>query len=178
MESETIVNDSVNKITDFYDSISAQAERENLASDSVFLVGDFNEIHQMSNNGARLNDIMEKYNLAVLNTLKVCSGTFIWVKNNISVEKSVLDHVITSQDLVSSVNSLKVDQSKEFTPWSKRGKHYSDHNAILVHMSVTKHSKKDKGKRKLVWNFNDPLGWETFHKITSSDRSSITMLAK
>ena len=162
-------NDSVNKIADFYDSISVQVERANLAGDSVFLVGDFNaklgtefirgEIHQMSNNGARLNDIMEKY-------------TFTWVKNKIPVEKSVLDYVITSQDLVSSVNSLKIDEAKEFTPWRslKHCKCYSDHNAILVHKSVNKHSK-DIGKRKLVWNVNDPLGWEKFHKIISSDRS-------
>ena len=87
------------------------------------------------------------------------------------MEKSAL--VITSQDLVSSVNSLKIDEAKEFTPWRslKRAKRYSDHNAILVHMSVNKHSKKDRGKRKLVWNFSDPLGWQKFHKITSSDRS-------
>ena len=49
-------------------------------------------------------------------------------------------------------------------------KQRSDHNAILVHKSVNKHSK-DRGKRKLVWNVIDPLGWEKFHKITSSDRS-------
>ena len=79
-------NDSVNKIRDFYDSVSVQVERVNLAGDSVFLVGDFNaklgaeiirgEIHQMSNNGVRLNGIMEKCNLAVLNALEICSGTF------------------------------------------------------------------------------------------------------
>ena len=59
------------------------------------------------------------------------------------MEKSVLDYVITSQNLVSSVNSLKIDEAKEFTPSRslKRGKCYSDHNAILVHMSVNKHSK-------------------------------------
>ena len=114
-------NDSVNKIQDFYDSISVQVERANLAGDSVFLVGDFNaklgaeiirgEIHRMSNNGACLNGIIEKYNLAVLNALEICSGTFTWVKNKIPVEKSVLDYVITSQDLVSSVNSLKIDEA-------------------------------------------------------------------
>ena len=119
-------NDSVNKIQDFYDSISVQVERANLAGDSVFLVGDFNaksgaeiirgEIHQISDNGACLNGIIEKYNLAVLNALGICSGTFTWVKNKIPVEKSVLDYVITSQDLVSSVNSLKIDEAKEFTP--------------------------------------------------------------
>ena len=109
-------NDSVSKIADFYDSISVQVERANLVGDSVFLVGDFNaklgtefirgKIHQMSNNGARLNDIMivKKY-------------TFTWVKNKIPVEKSVSDYVITSQDLVSSVNSLKIDEAKQFTPW-------------------------------------------------------------
>ena len=79
-----------------------------------FWWGDFNaklgaefisgEIHQMLNNGARLNDVMEKYK-------------FTWVKKKIPVEKSVLDYVITSQDLVLSVNSLKIDEAKEFTPW-------------------------------------------------------------
>ena len=66
---------------------------------------------------------------------------------------------------------LKIDEAKEFTPWRslKCGKRYSDHNAVLVHMSVNKHSKNDRGKRTLVWNFNDPLGWEKFYKITSSD---------
>ena len=64
-------NDSVNKIADLHDSTSIQVEWANLAGYSVFLVGDFNaklgtefikgEIHQMSNNGARLNGIMEKY---------------------------------------------------------------------------------------------------------------------
>ena len=72
---------------------------------------------------------------------------------------------------------MKIDEAKEFTPWRslKRGKRYSDHNAILVHLSLNKHSKKDRekdrGKRKLVWNFNDPLGWQKLHRITSSDRS-------
>ena len=176
-------NDSVNKIADFYDSISVQVERANLSGGSVFLVGDLNaklgtefnraEVHLMPNNGARLSDKMEKCNLAVLNALEICCGTLTWVKNKIPVEKSVLDYVITSQDLVSSVNSLKIDKAKEFTPWRslKHGKRYSDHNAILVHMSVNKHSKEDRGKRKLMWNFNDPLGWQKFHKITSSDRS-------
>ena len=146
-------------------------------------MGDFNaqlgteiirgEIHQMSNNGARLNDIMEKCNLAVPNSLEICRGTFTCVKNRIPVETSVLDYVITSQDLTSSVNSLKIDEAREFNPWRslKRGKRYSDHNAELVHMSVNKHSKKDRCKRKLVWNFNYPLGWGKYHKITGSDRS-------
>ena len=117
------------------------------------MVGDFNaklgaeiitgEIHQMSHNGARLNGIIEKYNLAVLNALEICSGTFTWVKNKIPVEKSVLDYVITSQDLVSSVNSLKIDEAKEFIPWRslKCGKRCSDHNAIIVNVSVNKNSK-------------------------------------
>ena len=49
------------------------------------------EIHQMSNNGACLNGIIEKYDLAVLNALEICSGIFTWVKNKIPVERSVLD---------------------------------------------------------------------------------------
>ena len=117
-------NDSVSKIADFYGSISVQVERANLVGDSVFLVGDFSaklgtefirsEIHNMTNNGARLNDIIEKYNLAVLNALEICSGTFTWVKIKFQVEKSVLDYyVISSQDLVSSVSSLKIDEAKE-----------------------------------------------------------------
>ena len=116
-------NDSVNKIQDFYDSISVKVERANLAGDSVFLVGDFNaklgaEIirGEINQNGARLNGIMENYSLAVLNALEICSGTFTLVKNKIPVEKSVLDYVITSQDLVSFVNSLKLMKPRSLLP--------------------------------------------------------------
>ena len=56
------------------------------------------------------------------------------------MEKSVLDYVITSKDLVSSVNSLKIDEAKEFTPWrsllSVENGTVTIHNAIIVHMSV------------------------------------------
>ena len=29
------------------------------------------------------------------------------------------------------------------------------------------------GSRETTWNFNDPLGWEKFHKLTSSDMSLV-----
>ena len=45
------------------------------------------------------------------------------------------------------------------------------HSSAGERLQINKHSKKDRGKRKLVWNFNDPSGWEKYHRITSSDRS-------
>ena len=84
----------------------------------------------------------------MLNALEICSGTFTWVKNIIPVEKLVLGYVITSQDLVSSVNSLKIDETKQFISFRslKHGNRYGNYHAIVVHMSVNKHSRKDREK--------------------------------
>ena len=70
----------------------------------------------MSDNGQSLYKIITGYNLTVLNALDTCSGTFTGIKNKHQDEKSVIDHAITSNDLVPFLESMAIDESKEITP--------------------------------------------------------------
>ena len=41
-------------------------------------------------------------------------------------------------------------------------------------VEIPQHAQEKKvGSREITWNFNDPLGWEKFHKLTSSDTSLV-----
>ena len=124
---------TVNKIADVCDSISVQVERANLVGDSVFLLGPFNA------------DLGKE-------TMR---GEIKQMKNN----WACLNHIMGKYNLA-VLNALEICSGKEFTPWRslKHGKRYSDHNAVLIHMSVITNSKRHTDKRKLEWNFNDLLG--------------------
>ena len=53
----------------------------------------------MSTNGEHLMSIIEKYNLTVVNSLDICRGLFTRVNNKNTMEKSILDYVLVSNDL-------------------------------------------------------------------------------
>ena len=54
----------------------------------------------MSSNGQKLHNLIIKYNLNVVNSMEICSGTFTRANNKIVGEKSVLDYVIVSDELI------------------------------------------------------------------------------
>ena len=102
--------DHIDKINNFYGNLSLQIERASLTGDPILMVGDFNtklgktivkgDVHDMSNNGQKLHNMIIKYNLRVINSMKIRTGIFIRVNNKIIGEKSVLDYVIASEDLM------------------------------------------------------------------------------
>ena len=59
------------------------------------------------------------YNLTVVNSLDICRGLFTRVNNKNTMEKSILDYVLVSNDLVSWIVGLQIDEGKLFTPWRK-----------------------------------------------------------
>ena len=69
----------------------------------------------ISANGKLLCDIIDKYNLCVVNALKLCKGVFTRVNNKNSAEKSVLDYVIVSSNLSDNTVSMTIDEGKLFT---------------------------------------------------------------
>ena len=91
------------------------------------------DIHNMSVNGKLLCDVIDKYNLCVVNALGLCKGVFTRVNNKNSAEKSVLDYVIVSSNFSDNIVSMTIDEGKLFTPWRnlERGKRFTDHNAII-----------------------------------------------
>ena len=80
-------SDHIDKINQFYENLSLQIERASLTGDPILMVGDFNaklgktiikgDIHDMSNNGQKLHNMIIKYNLHVINSMEICTGIFI-----------------------------------------------------------------------------------------------------
>ena len=108
-------------------------------------------------------------NLDVLNSSQKCTGIFTRINNKHHDEKSV--YVIVSGELEKYVNYMRIDQQKLFTPWRtlKRRKRFSDHNAILLDMSLSVKKDLQVSSRKTSWNFSDPSDWDKFEKLTSGD---------
>ena len=100
----------------------------------------------MSSNGQKLHNLIikynliTKYNLNVVNSMEICSGTFARANKKIVGEKSVLDYVIVSDDLIRYIKNMQIDTAKQFTPWRtlKSGKRFSDHNAIILKVEYGK----------------------------------------
>ena len=69
----------------------------------------------MSANGKLLCDIIDKYNLCVVNARRLCKGVFTRVNNENSGKKSVLDYVIVSSNLSDNIVSMAIDEGKPFT---------------------------------------------------------------
>ena len=100
-------------------------------------------------------------------------GLLTRVNNKNTMEKSILDYVLFSNDLVSWVVGLQLDEEKLFTPWwkLKRGKRFSDHNAMLLSTTATKSSMPVMHKRKLVCDFNNKSGWDKFQELTTNGQT-------
>ena len=105
------------------------------------------DTHTMSRNGKLLCDLVQKYNLYLLNSPKVCSGVFTRTRQcNGKQEISVLDYVFVTSDIHEQVRSMEIDEKNFFTPWRKlrKGRRFSDHHAIKLSLNL-EFSKSPKG---------------------------------
>ena len=129
----------------FYEDLSVEIERCLLSGDSLLLASDFSaklgseiincDTHTMSRNGKLLYDLIQKYNLYLLNSSKICSGVFTRTRQcNGKQEISVLDYVFVTSDIYEQVRSMEIDDKNFFTPWRKlrKGRGFSDHHAIKL----------------------------------------------
>ena len=103
--------------------------------------------------------------------MEICSEIFTRANNKIAGEKSVLDYVIVSDELIRYIKNMQIDNVKQFTPWRtlKSGNRFWDHIAIILNVENSKIPSQSKSDRETVWNFNHLKGWERFHKITSTE---------
>ena len=173
---------SMQDIDDFFTQISIQVNRAILSGNSVMLVGDFNaklgkglikgDVHGISANGKKFQSVLQYFDMVAVNSLCLCNDVFTRVNNNNPDEKSVLDYVCMSKDISDLLLSMYVDEKKMYTLWRKlkRGKKYTDHNAILLTMKLdTVLHKVGNQNRKTIWNFRDPQGWDKFYQLTQND---------
>ena len=142
--------DHIHQINKFCENLSLQIETASVAGDPILMVGDFNaklgksiikdDIHDLSSNGQKLHNLIIKYNLNVVNSMEICSGTCTRANNKTVGEKSVLHYGIVSDELIRYIKNMQIDTVKQFTPWRtlKRGKRFSDHNAIMLKVEYSK----------------------------------------
>ena len=82
--------------------------------------------------------------------MEIYSGTLTKANNKIVGEKSVLDYVIVSDELIRYIKNMQIDTAK------------------VEYSKIPSQSKSD---REILWNFNHPEGWGRFHKYTSTSNS-------
>ena len=139
---------------EFYESLMVEIEKGKASDDNLVILGDMNAkiqrsvsdidgIESTSANGKSLKEVVEKYELEVLNFHPNTVGewTRIQKKKNI-VEKSVIDYVLVEENLKNRVDGVIIDEDKLYTPWrsvfNKRGRRiiFSDHTAIITTINI------------------------------------------
>ena len=136
--------------SDFYESLMIEIEKGKASDDNVVLLGDMNariqksasdveDIESLSTNGKLFKEVVEKYQLEVLNFHQNAVGKWTRIqKKKKTSEKSVIDYVAVEDNLKNRVDRVLIDEDKLYTPWrsvfrkKKRQIIFSDHAAIIT----------------------------------------------
>lgn len=99
--------------------------------------------HQMSENGAMLNEILIKHNLMVLNSSEKCKGLITRRRDTIKgIEESVIDFIVVSQEIIPFIECTEIDDKrlKALTNFSKQNElviiKKSDHNVLTASFNI------------------------------------------
>ena len=125
----------------------------------LILVGDFNakvgEIisgnkEEVSTAGKILKEMVERTNSKIINSLDLAKGKWTRVEGN---KKSILDYLIMSNEDISNINKIEIDEEKRWGMYRGDKNHkvtYSDHNCILAEMNwyeaMKRSNRDDKGR--------------------------------
>ena len=155
-----------------------------ISGETILLTGDFNaklgtlfvpgDVHDTSTNGKYLFDLWKTQDLCLLNTQSFTHGVFTRVNNKDKSERSVIDYMFCTYDLLSNISSFHIDEMKEFTPWRqlKTGKTFTDDNAMVMKLVIPKSLKRQEVPgRQIVWDFDNPSDWDKYHKLTGTNPS-------
>ena len=144
----------------FFLALEQEIIRAEMAGKSVIIAMDANsklgpelipnDPNERTPNGQILADIMLRHGLAVVNGMQnKCEGTVTRKRVTIEgVEESAIDFVIVSDDLESAVESLLIDEKRDYVLTkivkTKRGvsKQESDHNVLVSKLKLSWNSKK------------------------------------
>ena len=128
--------------------------------------------HKQSANGKILAGILERHALVVVNGLKEkCTGAITRERNTVNgTERSIIDLMIISGDMVDDLVSLHVDEEKNHSLTTmrknKKGKP-SDHNCLIGKFDF-KWSRGIKKHKTELFNFKNESGIAKFKELTSN----------
>ena len=156
----------------FFSALEVEIAKAANQGKGVIVMGDMNsklgkqyikhDPKDMSENGKVLAGILERNALTVVNGMEGrCNGTVTRERTTVnSVERSVIDFVIVSSDLVKDIVKMTVDEDRNHVlarlTKTKKGliKKESDHNTIITELKCTP-KPTVKVKRKELFNLND-----------------------
>ena len=137
-----------------------------------------NDPHEMSANGKILSGIIERKGLVVANSLEGKSSGLITRKRTTvnSVEESVIDFVLISNDLEEHMTKCHIDEEKNNVLTriikTKDGpkRKESDHNSIITSFKIewTEIERKNTTE---IFNFKDEDGMRKFKELTSDNKT-------
>lgn len=173
--------------TSFFEELEVEIEHCILNGENPIIAGDINakivanqdQINSITPNGSLLLGIINKFSLKVLNFEPCCTGK--WTRSIVkedSIEKSVLDYVITDESFRTRLTSIVVDEEKVMTPFwitsSVNKVTYSDHSAIITKFEWRREKELGLNKErslqaieKLGWKINSE-GLKMFNEITAN----------
>ena len=175
--------------SDFFSDLGAEIENCLLHDDNLLVVGDFNakidslndKMISLSPNGSLMLDLINSYDLDVLNFHQECSGKWTRVKKKKDkIEKSVLDYVLCTKQMSNFVSAMEIDENHLFTPFSIRksknntSQIFTDHNSILCNFkltptAVTKTKQNvPRALPKIGWKLS-PDGLHKFYELSSNN---------
>ena len=175
---------SVEERLPFFQALEEEVTKAGLAGKSVMISLDANsklgkdwiqaDCHKQSPNGKVLSGILTRHTLYVANCLQgKSSGVITRQRTTIDgEEKSTIDFVILSEDLVENVQSVRTDEEQAncLTKFSKTKAGFkvikSDHNSIITKFNV-KWSKEHKKEYMKLFNLKSIEGQEKFKILTS-----------
>ena len=156
---------------EFYETMMIEIERGKSTGDMIVIIGDINAkidkggddtITERSPNGTLLKEVIEKYELKVINFHQNTVGKWTRIqKTKNSEQKSVLDYILVKEDIAEKVERLIIDEDKLYTPWrvvTRKGKKeivFTDHAAMIMSMDVLTGSKREEGKGAKKWVITD-----------------------
>lgn len=170
---------------EFYNDLSAEIERSLECDCRLIIAGDFNarvEHHdhqttESKGNGKRVKDMIDKYELRLLNIQPETEGQWTRIQNKNGIEvKSEIDYILTDMKTKSLVQKTIIDEDKVVTPYRvlKKGKKkvvvFSDHCAMMTSFNIPMGTSRRRHKVDKIkyWVLTEE-GMAKYQTITESD---------
>ena len=158
-------NEKMENAKDIFTAIGHQIAQK-AQNNEVIIAGDFNAKLQInsnsckqhiSRNGKLLREIMDNNDLTPAN-LKSNHGIWTRVNRKNEEEKSVIDYILTTEQIARNIQSVIVDEEGNLRI---RGKNETDHNTIVMSIRINDPRKPTSREK---WNLKNEEGWTKFNK--------------
>ena len=178
-------NTPINQITTQFQELTTNTNR-NQVNNEVIIMGDLNakiniqtnkHTQETSRNGKLLEEFLKQTNTTATNTLPLHTGTWTRENRNNNNEKSVIDYILISNNLINKITESTTDDTSIFPI---EGKHRTDHNIITTTINIQEQLISKTIKR---WKKGSTQDWENYNKelkniwdkTTPSDRTYNTL---